>query len=106
MKNGGVVAPGAGGYTWRSHCSFLLLWSQLFQSCLDLGRSDEDNQGLIEFKDRLGAKSFMLSYQRWSQKELRAPSKGRGRELVKQLFSVMPDSLLQMTGRILYRHVG
>jgi Acetyltransferase (GNAT) domain len=90
----------------------LLFWKTISEakeaglSCLDLGRSDEDNQGLIEFKDRLGAKSFMLSYQRWSQKELRAPSKGRGRELVKQLFSVMPDSLLQMTGRILYRHVG
>jgi Acetyltransferase (GNAT) domain len=91
----------------------LLFWKTISEakeaglSCLDLGRSDEDNEGLIQFKDRLGAKSFMLSYQRWSRKQLPAAEKnGPGRQLVKQLFSVMPDPILRMTGRILYRHVG
>lgn len=91
----------------------LLFWKAISEAkksgllCLDLGRSDEDNEGLIQFKDRLGAKSVMLSYQRWSRKKMAAAeTKGPGRQFVKQLFSVMPDPILRMTGRILYRHVG
>lgn len=90
----------------------LLFWRTITEakaagfSCLDLGRSDEDNVGLIAFKDRLGAKSSLLSYQRWSRKRFAAATKHRQHQLVKQLFAVMPDPILRITGRILYRHVG
>ncbi len=90
----------------------LLFWRTIAEakaaglSCLDLGRSDEDNAGLIAFKDRLGAKSSILSYQRWSRRRLAAPTKRRLYQFVKRLFAVMPDPILRITGRILYRHVG
>jgi hypothetical protein len=91
----------------------LLFWKTISEAkeagltCLDLGRSDEDNEGLIQFKDRLGATSSMLSYQRWSRGEQQTVKKpSRLRDMGKQLFSVMPDPILRMTGRILYRHVG
>lgn len=90
----------------------LLFWRTIAEakaaglSCLDLGRSDEDNAGLIAFKDRLGAKSSILSYQRWSRRRLAAAAKRRRHQFVKRLFSVMPYAILRMAGRILYRHVG
>jgi Acetyltransferase (GNAT) domain len=73
---------------------------------LDLGRSDLDNPGLITFKDRLGAKSHSLSYQRWLHKPVAAGSKRSQPQFMKRLFAIMPDSILRTTGRLLYRHVG
>jgi hypothetical protein len=90
----------------------LLFWRTIIEakaaglSCLDLGRSDEDNAGLIVFKDRLGAESSILSYQRWSRRRPRTAIKGRQGQFVKHLFGLMPDSVLQMAGRVLYRHFG
>lgn len=90
----------------------LLFWRAIIEakasgiSKLDLGRSDEDNAGLIAFKDRLGAKSSILNYQRWSRKRLPVPARGGQHRFVKRLFAMMPDPVLRITGRILYRHVG
>lgn len=90
----------------------LLFWRAITEakaaglSCLDLGRSDEDNAGLIAFKDRLGAKSSILSYRRWSRRRLAAATKRPRHQFFKRLFAVMPDPILRIAGRILYRHVG
>jgi hypothetical protein len=90
----------------------LLFWRTITEakaaglSCMDLGRSDEDNAGLIAFKDRLGAKFSMLSYQRWSRRRPTGVTKSRRHQFVKRLFAMMPDPILRLTGRILYRHVG
>jgi hypothetical protein len=89
----------------------LLFWKTISEAkaagitCMDLGRSDEDNAGLVAFKDRLGAKSSKLSYQRWSREAV-AEANGRSRGLAKKLFAVMPDPILRVTGSILYRHIG
>ena len=51
----------------------LLLWKTIVEAkasgltCMDFGRSDADNPGLIAFKDRWGAKSSGLTYLRWSR---------------------------------------
>jgi hypothetical protein len=73
---------------------------------MDFGRSDADNPGLITFKDGWGAKSSELTYLRWSRKQVRNIAERRSAGVVKHLFAMMPDAVLQMTGRILYRHVG
>jgi hypothetical protein len=89
-----------------------LLWKTISEAKgaglvkMDFGRSDADNPGLIAFKDRWGAKSTELVYRRWSQTEVRDGGKRRSAGLAKQLFAIMPDALLEATGRILYRHVG
>ncbi len=75
-------------------------------TCMDFGRSDADNPGLIAFKDRWGAKSSKLTYLRWSRKQVTDGARRRSSSIVKQLFALMPDAVLQATGRILYRHVG
>jgi len=73
---------------------------------VDFGRSDRDNPGLILFKDRWGAKSSPLVYFRWSRTKVQDIAKGRSSGAMKRLFAAMPDSLLETTGRILYRHMG
>jgi hypothetical protein len=89
-----------------------LLWNAIVEAkaagmtCLDLGRSDADNSGLITFKDRWGAKSSKLTYLRWSRKQVLDVVGQRPSGVTKLLFAMMPDAVLQATGRILYRHVG
>jgi lipid II:glycine glycyltransferase (peptidoglycan interpeptide bridge formation enzyme) len=72
---------------------------------LDLGRSDWEDQGLIAFKDHLGASSSTLSCYR------HPPNSGvisalRGGRLVARLCTHLPLSLLRAVGSILYRHIG
>ena len=89
-----------------------LLWKTIVEAkaagltSMDFGRSDADNPGLIAFKDRWGAKSSELTYLRWSRTQAPDAARRRSFGVIKQLFAVMPDAVLQATGRILYRHVG
>jgi CelD/BcsL family acetyltransferase involved in cellulose biosynthesis len=89
-----------------------LFWKTIVEAkaagltCMDFGRSDADNPGLIAFKDRWGAKSSQLSYLRWSRKQASEVTRPSASRVVKQFFALMPDVVLQATGRILYRHVG
>jgi len=73
---------------------------------LDLGRSDLDNPGLIAFKGRWSAECSTLTT--W-----RAPMVASSPRLeslkvrcAKEVFARLPDSVLTMAGRILYRHIG
>lgn len=89
-----------------------LFWKTIVEAkaagltCMDFGRSDADNPGLIAFKDRWGAKSSELTYLRWSRKQVPDVARRGPSGVVKRLFAMMPDAVLQATGRILYRHVG
>jgi len=73
---------------------------------IDFGRTDLENEGLTEFKDRLGASRSRLTY-------LRYPESEKGQDLVasylpsmRRLFSILPDALSSRAGTLLYRHVG
>lgn len=73
---------------------------------LDLGRTDLDNEGLVEFKDRFGTTRRRITY-------LRYPETARKKGLVesylpptRRLFSVLPDALSSRIGQLLYRHIG
>lgn len=89
-----------------------LLWKTIVEAkaagltCLDLGRSDADNSGLIAFKDRWGAQSSKLTYLRWSRKQVPDVAGRRSSGVIKLLFAMMPDAVMEATGRILYRHIG
>jgi CelD/BcsL family acetyltransferase involved in cellulose biosynthesis len=91
----------------------LLLWNAVAEAKsagmvqMDYGRSDADNEGLITYKNRWGATCFPLSYARWSLRPAAEKSEGSALSgVAKRIFAVMPDALLETTGRILYRHVG
>jgi hypothetical protein len=71
---------------------------------LDLGRSDRENQGLITFKDRLGATSSVLTYSRYPP-QLQSSHRSALR-LVRALVRVLPDAVLVTAGKLLYRHIA
>ena len=73
---------------------------------LDLGRSDIDQPGLIAFKDHLGATQSRLTYYRApARSNAMAPAPWMSRA-VRGLFAHLPNSTLDMAGRLLYRHLG
>jgi hypothetical protein len=72
---------------------------------LDLGRSDLEGQGLITFKDHLGAASSTLNYYRYPPQSARSGTLRR-MAIVPKVFASLPDSWLRAAGKILYRHVG
>jgi CelD/BcsL family acetyltransferase involved in cellulose biosynthesis len=90
----------------------LLLWNTILEAkargleIMDFGRSDAENASLIAFKSRWGTQCSKLCYLRWSRKDAPEVTRRRSFGFIKQLFACMPDSVLQATGRILYRHVG
>ena len=73
---------------------------------LDFGRCDPENQGLIRFKNRLGATMSALTY--WKLPMQASPSSlsewkspfGR------RMLACAPEPLLVQMGNLLYRHVG
>lgn len=69
---------------------------------MDLGRCDLDNEGLARFKERLGAERREMTYFRYPAGVREDRSKTMS--LASKVFSNLPDSLLAVSGRILYRH--
>jgi hypothetical protein len=90
----------------------LLLWKTIIEAkaagltSMDFGRSDSDNTGLIDFKERWGAKPSRLTYLRWYRNAESAAAIRRSPAFAKHIFALVPDPVLQATGRILYRHAG
>jgi CelD/BcsL family acetyltransferase involved in cellulose biosynthesis len=73
---------------------------------IDLGRTDLDNQGLITFKNRLGASRSQLTYHRYPGREAPGPVAHWDWPAVRYVVSHLPDSLSYAAGRMLYRHMG
>jgi len=88
-----------------------LFWKMIEESkdwgaeTIDLGRSDLRSEGLIKFKDRLGANQHTLTYYRYPG--CRQPvAKRWDSETARQIVALLPDMICGTAGRILYRHVG
>ena len=88
-----------------------LFW-KLIEECkasgvesIDLGRSDLTNEGLIAFKDRLGAARKPLTYYRYTNlKTQRMPNwESPG---FAGLFAILPDTVLSTAGGLVYKHIG
>ena len=72
----------------------------------DLGRTEEDNRGLLEFKNHWVPQPQELTYWKFPEFHSFDAATGRKLRMAKRAFSFLPKSLLQLTGRLLYRHVG
>ncbi len=74
---------------------------------LDLGRSELNHPGLVQFKDRLGAAKTMMPYWRYPSTRVADPaSPGWRAQIAKGIFSWIPDPVFVASGRFLYRHIG
>ena len=72
----------------------------------DLGRTDHDNAGLLAFKNKWVSAVEHLLYWRFPATTALGVSESRKLKMVKKLFSHMPQALLVMSGKLVYRHIG
>jgi len=73
---------------------------------LDLGRSDMDNPGLVQFKERLGASRSTLTYVKFPASRARSANASWKMHIAKLVVSYLPDRCLITAGRLLYPHIG
>jgi len=76
-------------------------------SVMDLGRSDPEDTGLIEFKEHLGAAATSLTYyRRVGARPIRPVSRSiaRQRAFVRLAKALLPNSLMVRAGGRLYKH--
>jgi CelD/BcsL family acetyltransferase involved in cellulose biosynthesis len=73
---------------------------------VDFGRSDLDNPGLIRFKDQWGTRRTELTYYRFPAPSPARSSFGFAGRAAKAIFARLPDSLLALAGKKIYRHIG
>lgn len=89
----------------------LLFWNTIQEAKdmgaeeLDMGRSDCNNLGLITFKERFGAVGKPLFYWTHSDKP-KTMLDTQEKALPHRLVSMSPDFVLEMAGKLLYRHMG
>jgi CelD/BcsL family acetyltransferase involved in cellulose biosynthesis len=73
---------------------------------LDLGRSDLNQPGLIEFKNHLGATRSRLTYYRHPRRRSDVTSNEWTSRVARGMFTHLPDAALDLAGRLLYKHLG
>jgi len=94
-----------GGMPWL-HWKAIQEGKRLGAASYDLGRSEQDNAGLISFKENWGASSATLNYYRYPVQPARQFDSDWRARILKNAFSRMPDSFLTASGRLLYPHIG
>src|ERR1035438_4851801 len=68
-------------------------------TCLDFGRSELDNAGLLRFKDHWGASRIPLNYYRLARNSASLAWHPRGMGLAQRVFSSLPKPFLTAPGR-------
>jgi CelD/BcsL family acetyltransferase involved in cellulose biosynthesis len=89
-----------------------LLW-RLIEECklegleqIDLGRTEIENLGLIEFKDRTGATRTKMGYLRYPKSEKTSGVQLSRLGMQRQLLSFVPGPLSSRMGQLVYRHIA
>ena len=72
----------------------------------DMGRTEENNAGLLAFKNHWVPQPKRLVY--WKFPDASSPDSINSWKLrmAKRVFSLMPYRLLRITGKVIYRHIG
>ena len=72
----------------------------------DLGRTDHDNEGLLTFKNKWVPDYRRLLYWRFPAKATADMTESWKLKMAKRFFSHLPQPLLVMSGKLVYRHIG
>ena len=72
----------------------------------DLGRTEEDNLGLLAFKNRWAPRPRSLIYWRYPIGSSLVSVTGWKLKMAKRVFSCLPNSILNIIGHLVYRHIG
>ena len=73
---------------------------------IDLGRTELGNNGLITFKDRLGAARRQIHYFRYAENCRHTVAMKSDSPIARALFASLPDALSSAAGRMMYRHIA
>jgi hypothetical protein len=91
----------------------LIIWEAIKWYCrnsyksLCFGRTDMDDHGLRQFKLGWGVEEYAINYYIYDLKKNTFIKKiKRTRPLYNKIFSKMPVSLLRLSGKLLYQHMG
>ncbi len=87
---------------WRAICDAKLCGANKF----DLGRTEDDNAGLLAFKNNWGSPPNQLTYWRYPATLPFDSIASWKLKLAKRVFARMPGSLLTISGRLMYKHIG
>jgi len=89
-----------------------LLWNAIASAkaagatAFDMGRTREDHAGLLTFKNHWVSQPQPLVYWSFPGVSTLDSVEGWPLKVAKRAFSHMPEKLLALTGRIIYRHIG
>ena len=72
----------------------------------DFGRTEEDNPGLLAFKNHWAPHPRSLIYWRYPDGSSLASVTGWKLKMAKRVFSCLPDRILDIVGNLVYRHIG
>jgi hypothetical protein len=72
----------------------------------DFGRTEEDNVGLLAFKNHWAPHPRSLIYWRYPNGSSLVSATGWKLKMAKRVFSCLPDSVLNIIGHLVYRHIG
>jgi len=76
-------------------------------TAMNLGRSDPNDQGLLQYKRAWGAKETAIHYYRYDlRKGMFLKDCKKGSSFFNILFARLPTIILRLAGRLLYRHMG
>jgi hypothetical protein len=95
----------------KSGGNALLFWKTIQEAKsdgyreFDMGRSDNDNHGLIRFKEHWGAVGMSISYWCYPPRRPNPLPKWKSK-IVEAVVSASPDLLLRTVGNVLYKHIG
>ncbi len=91
----------------------LVMWEGIRWYCrngyrrLSFGRTEPQNDGLLQFKAGWGADDHMITYYRYDlRRDAFVPGVQKLTGMHNKIFGRMPDPLLRLSGNILYRHIG
>jgi len=89
-----------------------LLWKLIDESKaaganeIDFGRTDLENDGLTQFKDRFGTERKKITYFRYPQGAQKKGVVASYLPMMRSIFSILPDALSSRAGSLVYRHIG
>jgi len=72
----------------------------------DLGRSEMDNPGLVNFKEHLGAVGSRLSYCRIERTSSHSSLTDWKVRALRHTFSYLPNTFMRLVGNLFYRYIG
>ena len=72
----------------------------------DFGRSEIENRGLIHFKDHFGAKQSALIHKVFPGLSWGAGADSWSLKFAKKVFSILPEDVLVLAGKLIYPHIG